>query len=39
LLRRLDKEGFARLVFEPVPVGHEWDGVRDRLGRAAAAFE
>lgn len=39
LLRRLDKEGFARLVFEPVPEGHAWDGVRDRLGRAAAAFE
>lgn len=39
LLRRLDKEGFGRLVFEPVPAGHEWDGVRDRLGRAAAAFE
>lgn len=39
LLRRLDKEGYQRLVFEPVPETHEWDGVRDRLGRAAAAFE
>ncbi len=39
LLRRLDKEGYQRLVFEPVPDTHEWDGVRDRLGRAAAAFE
>ncbi|WP_454762952.1 L-threonylcarbamoyladenylate synthase [Cupriavidus campinensis] len=39
LLRRLDKEGFNRLVFEPVPETAEWDGVRDRLGRAAAAFE
>ncbi|MDT6962627.1 L-threonylcarbamoyladenylate synthase [Cupriavidus sp. SZY C1] len=39
LLRRLDKEGYQRLVFEPVPATHEWDGVRDRLGRAAAAFE
>ena len=39
LLRRLDKEGFQRLVFEPVPGSQEWDGVRDRLGRAAAAFE
>jgi len=39
LLRRLDKEGFARLVFERLPEGHEWDGVRDRLQRAAAAFE
>jgi len=39
LLRKLDKEGYQRLVFEPVPDSHEWDGVRDRLGRAAAAFE
>jgi len=39
LLRKLDKEGFSRLVFEPVPDAHDWDGVRDRLGRAAAAFE
>ena len=39
LLRKLDKQGFQRLVFEPVPDSHEWDGVRDRLGRAAAAFE
>lgn len=39
LLRQLDKQGYQRLVFEPVPDTHEWDGVRDRLGRAAAAFE
>lgn len=39
LLRKLDKEGYQRLVFEPVPDSPEWDGVRDRLGRAAAAFE
>ncbi|AOY91656.1 threonylcarbamoyl-AMP synthase [Cupriavidus sp. USMAA2-4] len=39
LLRRLDKEGFACLAFERVPPGHAWDGVRDRLQRAAAAFE
>ncbi|MGY8526108.1 L-threonylcarbamoyladenylate synthase [Paracidovorax citrulli] len=38
LLRRLDKEGFDRLVIEPVPDGEEWAGVRDRLQRAAAAF-
>ncbi|GAB7550291.1 L-threonylcarbamoyladenylate synthase [Cupriavidus sp. D39] len=38
LLRRLDGDGFARLVFEALPAGHEWDGVRDRLQRAAAAF-
>ncbi|PLQ02396.1 L-threonylcarbamoyladenylate synthase [Cupriavidus pauculus] len=39
LLRKLDKEGYQRLVFEPVPDSQAWDGVRDRLGRAAAAFE
>ena len=38
LLRRLDREGYSRLVFEALPAGHEWDGVRDRLQRAAAAF-
>jgi L-threonylcarbamoyladenylate synthase len=39
LLRKLDKEGFTQLVFEPLPDGHAWAGVRDRLQRAAAAFE
>lgn len=39
LLRRLDKEGYARLYVEPLPDGHEWAGVRDRLQRAAAAFQ
>ncbi len=38
LLRRLDKEGFARLYVEPLPPTPEWAGVRDRLHRAAAAF-
>jgi L-threonylcarbamoyladenylate synthase len=38
LLRRLDREGFARLYVAPLPDGHEWAGVRDRLQRAAAAF-
>jgi L-threonylcarbamoyladenylate synthase len=38
LLRRLDREGYTRLVFEALPAGPEWDGVRDRLQRAAAAF-
>jgi L-threonylcarbamoyladenylate synthase len=38
LLRRLDKEGYARLYVEPVPEGHDWAGVGDRLQRAAAAF-
>jgi len=38
LLRKLDKQGYTQLVFEPLPEGHEWAGVRDRLQRAAAAF-
>lgn len=38
LLRRLDREGYARLCVAPLPDGHEWAGVRDRLQRAAAAF-
>jgi len=39
LLRKLDKDGYDRLVFEPLPGGEDWAGVRDRLQRAAAAFE
>ncbi|MGO4331963.1 L-threonylcarbamoyladenylate synthase [Cupriavidus sp. 2TAF22] len=38
LLRRLDREGYGLLAVEALPAGHEWDGVRDRLQRAAAAF-
>lgn len=38
LLRKLDREGFARLYVSPPPAGHEWAGVNDRLQRAAAAF-
>ncbi|WP_420997756.1 L-threonylcarbamoyladenylate synthase [Cupriavidus sp. 30B13] len=38
LLRKLDREGYALLAVEALPAGHEWDGVRDRLQRAAAAF-
>lgn len=39
LLRRLDRQGYARLYIEPLPETAEWAGVRDRLHRAAAAFQ
>lgn len=35
-LRELDKEGYARIVFEQVPDSPAWLAVRDRLSRAAA---
>lgn len=38
LLRRLDRGGYARLVFERPPRLDSWRAVNDRLGRAAAAF-
>jgi L-threonylcarbamoyladenylate synthase len=34
-LHRADAEGFEIVVVEAPPAGSEWDGVRDRLGRAA----
>ena len=34
-LHRLDDEGYRRIWVERVPDGPEWDGVRDRLRRAA----
>lgn len=37
-LRRLDKLGVSRILIERVPVGIEWDAIRDRLSRAAATF-
>ena len=37
-LRRLDTLGLDRLIVGRVPVGPEWDAVRDRLERAAASF-
>ena len=37
-LRRLDREHFDYLFVEAVPYDSAWDGVRDRLQRAAAAF-
>jgi L-threonylcarbamoyladenylate synthase len=39
VLRDLDAAGAAEIWIEMPPQGSEWDGVRDRLTRAAAAFE
>ncbi|MBS0373141.1 MAG: threonylcarbamoyl-AMP synthase [Proteobacteria bacterium] len=36
-LRDLDRAGAQRILVEAVPAGAEWEAVRDRLGRAAAA--
>jgi L-threonylcarbamoyladenylate synthase len=36
ILRELDGEGVHLIWVEEPPPGPEWDGVRDRLGRAAA---
>ena len=36
-LRRLDGAGAATIVVEAVPEGPDWDAIRDRLARAAAA--
>ena len=36
VLRELDREGVHLIWVEEPPPGPEWDGVRDRLGRAAA---
>ncbi|SHH92508.1 L-threonylcarbamoyladenylate synthase [Pollutimonas bauzanensis] len=38
LLRRLDQQGYSRLLFEQPPRTPAWQAVNDRLGRAAAAF-
>jgi len=37
ILRELDREGVHLIWVEEPPSGPEWDGVRDRLSRAAAA--
>jgi len=37
ILRELDREGVHLIWVEEPPPGPEWDGVRDRLGRAAAS--
>ena len=36
VLRGFDGQGVKLIWIEPPPPGAEWDGVRDRLGRAAA---
>lgn len=35
-LHRLDRLGVKEIFVEPVPPGADWDGIRDRLKRAAA---
>ena len=37
VLRELDRDGVHLIWVEEPPTGPEWDGVRDRLSRAAAA--
>ena len=37
ILRELDREGVHLIWVEEPPPGPEWDGVRDRLSRAAAS--
>jgi L-threonylcarbamoyladenylate synthase len=39
VLRELDAAGAQQIWIESAPPAAEWDGVRDRLTRAAAAFE
>ena len=36
ILHRLDAQHFDVIVVEPVPESEEWDGIRDRLQRAAS---
>lgn len=38
-LRAVDDLSVSAVICEQVPQGSEWDGVRDRLSRAAAAFD
>nr|WP_255529448.1 Sua5 family C-terminal domain-containing protein [Polaromonas sp. CG_9.11] len=37
VLRNLDAQGARLIRVENLPAGTEWDGVRDRPGRAAAS--
>jgi L-threonylcarbamoyladenylate synthase len=37
VLREFDAQGVGLIWVEQPPPGSEWDGVRDRLRRAAAA--
>jgi L-threonylcarbamoyladenylate synthase len=38
-LRELDRSGAERILVEAAPAGADWEAVRDRLGRAAAACD
>jgi L-threonylcarbamoyladenylate synthase len=38
LLRRLDQQGYSRILMERPPQTPDWQAVNDRIGRAAAAF-
>lgn len=38
-LRALDQSGYARILWEVLPDHPDWLGIKDRLSRAAAAFE
>lgn len=38
LLRRLDEQGYDRILMEQPPRTATWQAVNDRIGRAAAAF-
>lgn len=39
MLRELDAGGYDRIVLQRPPADPAWQGVNDRIGRAAAAFE
>ncbi len=39
VLRELDKQGWNEIWLEAVPMGVEWDGIRDRLQRASCRGE
>jgi L-threonylcarbamoyladenylate synthase len=39
LLQELDQRGYDAIEVVALPQGHQWAAVRDRLSRAAAAFE
>jgi L-threonylcarbamoyladenylate synthase len=35
VLRDLDKQSYTQMIVQALPLGQNWDGVRDRLERAA----
>ncbi|MFV0282254.1 MAG: L-threonylcarbamoyladenylate synthase [Castellaniella sp.] len=39
LLRELDDAGYERILLQRPPAGPAWQGVNDRISRAAAAFD